>query len=842
MSYDFFISHASEDRNIADELYNEFQKIQISCWYDNCEIGIGDPITQKINEGLKESKYGIVLISRNSIHRNWVLAEIGAFLNLEISGGKTRLIPLLIDDDQTIENIMKNQIPLMADKKFLKWSDGLETIVNSFVAKLIEEPDNDNTTKEIRKRYIKDQFGAVIFAAGKSERFKIEDNKTLHKMLIDVPQNSIVKPMLFHVIDLFKENGIEPLVLIGYNGSEIKEKMEEYYGYSIPKILRVSSDDACSEPVLPASTGETLKKYKQEIMNKLDKKYLLFAVGDQPFMRFETIFNFIQSLMEQGYKSGVIAADSRNTDIANSSATRINFLSEHSIKFETPPKDADYKKLSTLLDVGVISIERELFNQSIKNINEKDVFSKLLENLPQNSKFLLYTEKDVLQFKNINTVYDWNKILLESLNNNKRINVGNNIKAQNIQEDILFQWLKWNVDEKRNGNFEISRYTDQYDLVCEIDTTTICSRPAGCSVDCTYRNQHMNGIILDAQLGKNILDKAKVFGFKGVLFSGGGENLINEAYGTFLEVLKHAHKIGLHTNLATNGLFVDDDKIHNLVRYLNSIRFSIPSNKGDYCHAGIIAPKIVAFKDYVERNKDRLKNPTKIYVNILMDPEMSQDELEALIRTYSQMGVNGIRLKPKHENNIDNNGEFKININKYKSHLKIIKQLVEDLSLKKPEIMISKIVSLLILTGELQETEINDIPTTIIDTTVDLSLSKSQPSVNPKYCWYRDFNPLVLGADSHIYSCCELKYQAGHFDLGQVDSSGDNLINLISLNKAQKISEKCFVGCKGYLLNIYLQKLLNEYESKKERIFDFKENIDIKEKILENISRTVLKN
>ena len=44
-------------------IFNEFQKSQISAWYDKYEIEPGDSITEKINQGLDESDIGIICIS-----------------------------------------------------------------------------------------------------------------------------------------------------------------------------------------------------------------------------------------------------------------------------------------------------------------------------------------------------------------------------------------------------------------------------------------------------------------------------------------------------------------------------------------------------------------------------------------------------------------------------------------------------------------------------------------------------------------------------------------------------------------------------------------------------------
>lgn len=43
MGYDVFVSHASEDKpRFVDALVSALRALGISCWYDACEIRLGD--------------------------------------------------------------------------------------------------------------------------------------------------------------------------------------------------------------------------------------------------------------------------------------------------------------------------------------------------------------------------------------------------------------------------------------------------------------------------------------------------------------------------------------------------------------------------------------------------------------------------------------------------------------------------------------------------------------------------------------------------------------------------------------------------------------------------------
>lgn len=62
-TYDVFISHASEDKDevvrpLAQALINQGLKV----WYDEFELKIGDSLRRKIDKGLANSNFGIVVL------------------------------------------------------------------------------------------------------------------------------------------------------------------------------------------------------------------------------------------------------------------------------------------------------------------------------------------------------------------------------------------------------------------------------------------------------------------------------------------------------------------------------------------------------------------------------------------------------------------------------------------------------------------------------------------------------------------------------------------------------------------------------------------------------------
>lgn len=127
--YDFFISHASEDkdeivRNLADSLKENGFEV----WYDEFELKIGDSLRKKIDAGLINSRFGIVIISPSFVKKNWTEYELNGMVAREMNGHKV-ILPIW-------HKISKDEVlkfsPTLADKMALNTSiHSTEDIINA---------------------------------------------------------------------------------------------------------------------------------------------------------------------------------------------------------------------------------------------------------------------------------------------------------------------------------------------------------------------------------------------------------------------------------------------------------------------------------------------------------------------------------------------------------------------------------------------------------------------------------------------------------------------------------------------------------------------------------------
>lgn len=83
--YDVFLSHASEDKDeVARPLAEMLQKRGLKVWYDETELKIGDNLMRKINAGIRDSRFGILVLSNSFFGKDWPEYELDVLENLMV--------------------------------------------------------------------------------------------------------------------------------------------------------------------------------------------------------------------------------------------------------------------------------------------------------------------------------------------------------------------------------------------------------------------------------------------------------------------------------------------------------------------------------------------------------------------------------------------------------------------------------------------------------------------------------------------------------------------------------------------------------------------------------------
>ena len=127
MRFDVFLSHASEDKAaFVEPLYQALTERGLKVWYDRTHILWGDDFRQKMADGLRQSQYGIVVLSPR-FPKYWPQQEVSVLHTLESTLGASRILPIVLDmtwDEVVVEH------PFMGVRNCAFATDGIEALAD----------------------------------------------------------------------------------------------------------------------------------------------------------------------------------------------------------------------------------------------------------------------------------------------------------------------------------------------------------------------------------------------------------------------------------------------------------------------------------------------------------------------------------------------------------------------------------------------------------------------------------------------------------------------------------------------------------------------------------------
>ena len=110
---DVFISHASEDKPYVEPLVAKLEEAGITVWYDRLVLEWGDDLRSKIDTGLANCRYGIVILSKAFLgKKKWTEHELNGLFAREQAGQK---LILPIWHDITRDDLLQYS-PAFADR------------------------------------------------------------------------------------------------------------------------------------------------------------------------------------------------------------------------------------------------------------------------------------------------------------------------------------------------------------------------------------------------------------------------------------------------------------------------------------------------------------------------------------------------------------------------------------------------------------------------------------------------------------------------------------------------------------------------------------------------------
>lgn len=150
MEYDVFISHASEDKEeFVEPLAAELKKSGLSVWYDRFVLKLGDSLRARIDEGLRESRYGVVVLSPAFFEKRWPQAELDALFTRQAAEEEKVLLPVW--HNMRACDVAKES-PLLASIYAAHSGKGLLGVVGDILE--VAKPDLGRYAKDDSGRYI----------------------------------------------------------------------------------------------------------------------------------------------------------------------------------------------------------------------------------------------------------------------------------------------------------------------------------------------------------------------------------------------------------------------------------------------------------------------------------------------------------------------------------------------------------------------------------------------------------------------------------------------------------------------------------------------------------------
>jgi hypothetical protein len=135
-TWDLFISHASEDKeSVARPLATELRRGGARVWLDEQELLIGDSLTEKIDEGLSRSAFGVVVLSRAFFERHWPRRELAGLRAREEDGRKTILPVWHGVDKATVAGFS----PILADALAADTASGIDRVARLLLAVVFDD-------------------------------------------------------------------------------------------------------------------------------------------------------------------------------------------------------------------------------------------------------------------------------------------------------------------------------------------------------------------------------------------------------------------------------------------------------------------------------------------------------------------------------------------------------------------------------------------------------------------------------------------------------------------------------------------------------------------------------
>jgi TIR domain len=128
---DVFVCHASEDKDVVVRPLVERLAQRYSVWFDEYELRVGDSLRRAIDQGLSNSRFGVVVLSPNFFAKEWPQRELDGLTARETVGGERVILPVWHEVDA---RAVATFSPALADRLAARTEDGIDAVAEQIAA------------------------------------------------------------------------------------------------------------------------------------------------------------------------------------------------------------------------------------------------------------------------------------------------------------------------------------------------------------------------------------------------------------------------------------------------------------------------------------------------------------------------------------------------------------------------------------------------------------------------------------------------------------------------------------------------------------------------------------
>ena len=176
---DLFVSHAHEDKDaVARPLARALIARGWSVWLDELELTVGDRLGERIDEGLRRSRFGVVVLSPAFFRKQWPRHELTGLAEREADTGTKVILP--VHHGVSYDDIRAFS-PALADRVAAATDDGIKAVADRISQALVR------AGHARRRRGGRGAAASVVCVAGMGERGFAGDGGPAAKARVNAP-------------------------------------------------------------------------------------------------------------------------------------------------------------------------------------------------------------------------------------------------------------------------------------------------------------------------------------------------------------------------------------------------------------------------------------------------------------------------------------------------------------------------------------------------------------------------------------------------------------------------------------------------------------------------------